>query len=293
VNEVILDLFESFKGGALLKNISFENNIHFNDLIIESDDFIIKDILQNFISNAIKCTNQGGVKIIADIEKNNNLDFLVIKVEDTGVGIPKEKLDIIWEPFRQASEGFSRNFEGTGLGLSIVKRSAELLGGILNVESEEGKGSVFTISFPIKILSRSVEEGIQNVELVNPIVTNKRILYVEDDELSREVVKRFLLKICEIEAVDNPSEAIEKVKSKIYDAILMDINLRGNKNGVDLMQEISSIPNYEKIPIIALTAYASQDDKVKFLSQGFTHYISKPFKKFALIELINSVFVEY
>ncbi|MDP3444000.1 MAG: response regulator, partial [Ignavibacteria bacterium] len=226
------------------------------------------------------------------VKKKNDLDFLVIKVADTGVGIPKEKLDIIWEPFRQASEGFSRNFEGTGLGLSIVKRSSELLGGILNVESEEGKGSVFTISFPIKIISRSVDVGVQNVELVNPTATNKRILYVEDDELSREVVKRFLLKTCEIEIADNASEAIEKVKSQIYDAILMDINLKGSKNGVDLMQEIRKHSNYEKIPIIALTAYASQDDKVKFLSQGFTQYISKPFKKLALIELISSVFTE-
>jgi PAS domain S-box-containing protein len=292
VNELILDLFESFRGGALLKNITFENNIIFNELIIESDDFIIKDILQNLVSNAIKCTNHGGVKIIAEVKKKNDLDFLVIKVADTGVGIPKEKLDIIWEPFRQASEGFSRNFEGTGLGLSIVKRSSELLGGILNVESEEGKGSVFTISFPIKIISRSVDVGVQNVELVNPTATNKRILYVEDDELSREVVKRFLLKTCEIEIADNASEAIEKVKSQIYDAILMDINLKGSKNGVDLMQEIRKHSNYEKIPIIALTAYASQDDKVKFLSQGFTQYISKPFKKLALIELISSVFTE-
>jgi PAS domain S-box-containing protein len=293
VKELVLDLFESFRGGALLKNIAFENEINFNELIIESDDFIIKDILQNLVSNAIKCTDKGGVKIIAEVEKNNDSDFLVIKVADTGVGIPKEKLDVIWEPFRQASEGLSRNIEGTGLGLSIVKKSSDLLGGIINVVSEEGKGSLFTIRLPIKIISGSVEVGIQNTELVNPTAINKRILYVEDDELSREVVKRFLFKTSEIEAVSNASEAMEKVKSKMYDAILMDINLKGSKNGVVLTQEIRSLTNYERIPIIAITAYASQDDKVKFLSQGFTHYISKPFKKLALIELINSVFTEY
>lgn len=146
VNALITNLFESFKGGALRKNLSFEKDINFKELVVETDEIILKDILQNFVSNAIKYTNKGFVKLRADIDKS---DLLVIEVKDSGLGIPKDKLELIWEPFRQVSEGLNRSFEGTGLGLSIVKKSAELLGGNVKVESEYGKGSSFKILLPI------------------------------------------------------------------------------------------------------------------------------------------------
>ncbi len=149
IKELITSLFESFKGGALRKKLFFEKEIKFNDLVIETDEVILKDILQNFVSNAIKYTNDGYVKLTAEIEKKEVINSLVIKVTDTGLGIPKDKLELIWEPFRQASEGLNRSFEGTGLGLSIVKKSTVLLGGDVKVESEYGKGSTFTFSLPI------------------------------------------------------------------------------------------------------------------------------------------------
>jgi len=149
MNELITNLFESFKGGALRKNLSYEKEINFTELVIETDEIILKDVLQNFVSNAIKYTNEGFVKITADIEKKVENDLLVINVADSGLGIPADKLELIWEPFRQASEGLNRSFEGTGLGLSIVKKSAELLGGNVVVESEFGKGSTFKLILPI------------------------------------------------------------------------------------------------------------------------------------------------
>lgn len=149
VGDLITNIYESFKGGALHKEISFEKKVNFDELIIESDEILIKEILQNFVNNAIKFTNSGGVELSADVINKNKTDILVIKVADSGVGIPSEKLDLIWEPFRQASEGMNRSFEGTGLGLSIVKRSADLLGGTVSVKSECNKGSVFVLELPI------------------------------------------------------------------------------------------------------------------------------------------------
>lgn len=292
VNELISDLYESFKGGALLKKISFEKRINFDELIIESDDIIIKDILQNFVSNAIKYTDQGGVEIIADIERNNSRDYLVIKVADTGIGIPKEKLKVIWEPFRQVSEGLNRSFDGTGLGLSIVKKSAELLQGSLSVESEEEHGSVFTFVLPINIINESISVIDHNDVIVNKSSASKKIIYIEDDEYSRNIVQRFLFGYYEIETATNANEAIEKVKTKLFDAVLMDINLKNKLNGIDLTQEIRKLDGYEGIPIIAITAYASKDDKSNFLASGLTHYIAKPFKKSELINLVNSVFTD-
>ncbi|MBX2974548.1 MAG: PAS domain S-box protein [Ignavibacteriaceae bacterium] len=149
MNKLITGLFESFKGGTLLKKLSFEKEINFDELLIETDELMLKDILQNLISNAIKYTEEGSVKLTAKIGTNEDSGNLEIKVTDTGIGIPEDMLKIIWEPFRQVSEGLNRSFEGTGLGLSIVKKSVELLGGNIEVESIYGKGSIFKLSLPI------------------------------------------------------------------------------------------------------------------------------------------------
>jgi PAS domain S-box-containing protein len=291
-NELITDLCDSFKGGALLKKISFEMKLNFENLIMESDDTIIKDIVQNFLNNAIKFTNTGKIELIADVVKTDDEESLVIKVADTGVGIPKEKLDLIWEPFRQASEGLSRRFEGTGLGLSIVKKSAELLGGKLNVESEEGKGSVFTFILPLNKIDAENIFVVQNNEVTVNLFSGKKIIYVEDDEYARDIVERILNGISEIETAATPDEALQKVQSALFDIVLMDINLKHNINGVELAQEIRKLPGYHDKPIVAVTAYASVSEKANFLSKGFTHYIAKPFKKTELISLLNSIFIE-
>ncbi len=149
---LITNICETYKGGALRKNLKFKTDLNCGDLLIMSDESLIGDILGNLISNAIIYSDKGTIEITADNTVRNNSDYLTIKVKDEGIGIPAESLMVIWEPFRQASEGFGREFEGTGLGLSIVKKSCELLGGKISVESEKGKGSVFTVELPIEVI---------------------------------------------------------------------------------------------------------------------------------------------
>lgn len=146
INLLILEIFEQFKYQALKKNLSFEKDINLPaDFKLLSNEKLLRSIINNLISNAIKFTSVGKVKISSFLANN---DF-VIEVEDTGIGVPKEKQGVIFDEFRQVSEGHARAFEGTGLGLSLVKKFVELLGGKIEVESELNKGSKFIVYFPI------------------------------------------------------------------------------------------------------------------------------------------------
>lgn len=290
LNEVITGVFETFRGGALHKKLSYNLRINFDKIVIFSDEGIIKDILQNLISNAIKYTHKGQVEVTANIERRNFTDYFVVKVSDTGIGIPDDKIKLIWEPFRQVSEGYAREFEGVGLGLAIVKKSAELLGGKISAESSPGNGSVFTFELPIKISGGNIWNNDDNRPNSEPMVTGKKILHIEDDFFSQELVRRLLSPFNKLDSVKTPEEALQRVKAENYDALLMDINLGMGMNGITLIKEIRKLPGYESLPIIAVTAYASDEDRLRFLSEGFTGYLSKPFRKKELINILLTVF---
>lgn len=134
------------------------------------------------------------------------------------------------------------------------------------------------------------------MEEINKQVINmpkkRKLFYVEDDEFARDVVYRMLSVYYELDIVNNSDEALLKAASNQYDAVLMDINLKGKLNGIELTKELKKLPGYEKLPFIAFTAYASNNDEERFLSQGLSHYISKPFTKAELISKVNAVFVK-
>jgi len=303
IYEVINYSFKFFSKEAEKKNLNFiknifkERNYNEKELIIKFDEEALEEILNNLLSNAIKYTEKGSIELKADIEKRNEDEFLVIKVTDTGIGIPKEKQNLIWEEFRQVSEGVNRSFQGTGLGLAITKKQVELLGGKISVESEEGKGSTFIVELPIRRTgqvekSTAVKNG--NDETYETVETNnlqisKKILYVEDDRDAQNVVYKTLSNNYTIEIANNTDEALAKVKSQKYDAFLIDINLGKNMDGVQLMKMIREMPEYKKTPMMAITAYAADNDREEFLAKGFTHYISKPFALKELKELVREM----
>jgi signal transduction histidine kinase len=133
------------------KNLKLNLNVHRDTFIHSTDLSMLKVILDNLVNNAIKFTNEGEISLISDITYVDGSAQLLLKVSDTGVGIKKEELHLIFDEFKQLSEGFTKDFQGSGLGLSITKKFVELLGGKINVESELGKGTTFIISFPIEI----------------------------------------------------------------------------------------------------------------------------------------------
>ncbi len=147
----LTETYQNFKGMAEKKNLKITLDLHSDSFILETDVGMLKVILENLVNNAIKFTTKGEIKILSDVEYSKNEPKLTVKVIDSGVGIKKKDVPLIFEEFKQLSEGFTKDFQGSGLGLSITKKFVNLLGGTISVESEYGKGTTFTISFPTEI----------------------------------------------------------------------------------------------------------------------------------------------
>lgn len=271
--------------GLLIRVDTKEQNIWAN-----LDDQILSQILNNLIGNAIKYTLKGSVTIEVSSEKDNNKNKAVIKVIDTGIGIKQEFLTQIFEEFRQVSEGLNRHFEGTGLGLTITKRFVEMMSGKISVSSKLNIGSVFKIEFeqiPNPGLSSGISEKSHKVaEQKFELTFLPEILMVENDEVSRDITSRFLKNICKVTFAETGEKAIELAKQKNFKVILMDINLGLGLNGIETAKLIKQINGYEKTPIIAVTAFAMAGEKDEFLRSGCTNYISKPFNKKDITDLL-------
>ncbi|MDP4117186.1 MAG: PAS domain S-box protein, partial [Bacteroidota bacterium] len=285
-----------FEGAAFIKRIYLNTSIHYPDISILADKRILRDILNNLLTNAIKYTEKGGVVVETDmVIVDGTKKLAVIKVKDTGIGIPEDKTKLIFEEFRQVSEGLNRRFEGTGLGLTITKKLVNLLNGEISVESKIGEGSVFSISFPVNEQAVAASKTDDDVELdkVMPFKAaargKKSILLVEDDSSSQLIASILLKTLGKVDVVDTGEEAIAKVTTKNYSIILMDINLGIGINGIDAVRKIRKYDNYKYTPIVAITAFAMEGDREEFLSKGFTHYISKPYKNEALFNMVKEI----
>ncbi|NLT51713.1 MAG: HAMP domain-containing histidine kinase, partial [Ignavibacteria bacterium] len=153
---LIEDIYRQFSVAAARKNVKLLKNIKFDELVMHTDGNLVSEILNNLVNNSLKFTEKGSIEISAQIIIKEKKDILELKVTDTGIGIPKDKQDLIWEEFRQASEGTTRTYQGTGLGLTIVRRYAEILGGRTYVESEEMKGAAFIVELPLSNYTEKV-----------------------------------------------------------------------------------------------------------------------------------------
>ncbi len=292
-NELLQESVNLFQSVSKQKELFLDLSLPPQEIYINSDRDMLLKIFNNLISNAIKYTVKGGVYVKCKL--NNSSGSIVVDVIDTGVGISKEYQDIIFEPFRQASEGYSRKFEGTGLGLSLAKKYIEMLNGSITIVSAQGKGSTFTITLPYhlktdKELSGANKKRDLTEKEKSSIVNSTTILLVEDDETNAAVISAYLKDFVSLQHEFDGENAIINCRKNKYDAVLMDINLKGI-SGIDAMNEIRHInEHYKKIPFIAITAYTMLGDKENFLSLGFDHYLSKPFKREELISLLFHIF---
>ncbi|MFH0735572.1 MAG: PAS domain S-box protein [bacterium] len=294
VSNVIKNVCDVFVVAAMEKGLRFKSIIKDKNIYAKLDELYFITILNNLIDNAIKYCNVGTITIETGTEFSDDNHNLYIKVIDTGIGIPKEKLNIIWKAFRQVSEGLNRSFEGTGLGLTIAKKLTELMHGVISVESEDGCGTVFTVKFPTVIETEKIvpPQTESDKKLMPDVVIKDQfimpsILYVEDDTINQNVVKLFVKNLYSIDTADNAIMGLQMTKQKIYDAILMDINLGHGMNGIQLTKEIKLMPEYFATPIIAVTAYTMESDKTEFMEAGCTHYLAKPFLRNNLLDLLG------
>ena len=273
--DVIRNLFAS---NASQKNILLEFHTDNLKWCIVSDPTRVKQVIANLLSNAIKFTPEHK-KIILNVDYDENKEELFIEVIDEGIGIPKDKLNTIFESFSQADNSTTRKYGGTGLGLTISHKLIELLGGALKVESEVGKGSRFYFTIPAKKTKLiPKKEKIETKKTLNEKF-DKYILVVEDNPANQMFMKVILNKMgIKFDIANDGIEAIKKFKENKYDLILMDENMP-NMNGIEATKKIREIEKEENLDhtiIVALTANALEGDRERFILAGMDYYLSKP-----------------
>ncbi len=243
-----------------------------NNLI--GDHVKLSQILLNLITNAIKFTENGEVKVaIKLLSINKHVVFIYFEVSDTGIGIPEDKLEAVFESFSQGSVEINRKYGGTGLGLNIVKKLVEILGGKIKLESKMGHGTTFSF-----VLNFSIGDEIPFSEekKYDPSkLADKKILLVEDNKINQMVISKMLENkkmICSI--AETGEEGVELAKNKNYDLILMDIHLPG----ISGTKATENIRTFDKeTPIVALTAISLDENREMLLSFGMNEVITKPF----------------
>lgn len=278
------DFFKLASSVANQKNIDFE--FFFDQNIPEfvfGDPLRIKQIIMNLTNNAMKFTTKGYVKVnILTLSISESIINLKIEVADTGIGIPKNKLEDIFLAFNQADSSTTRKYGGTGLGLSICAQLAHLMGGAIYVNSTVGKGSTFIFTVTLGVASQSIID--QSLLIINENKNLKiekkqlKILLAEDNLINQKITVTFLKRLGHtVDVADNGRIAIEKYQSGSYDLILMDIQMP-EVSGFEATSTIREIEKQSSghIPIVALTAHALVGDKEKCLASGMDDYLTKP-----------------
>lgn len=243
----------------------------------------LKQILINLLNNAVKFTKKGNIKLELTLEKSmsgdSNKSSVKFLVKDTGVGIEKEKQEMIFEAFTQEDASIIRKFGGTGLGLYICKVIVSAMNGKINVSSTPNKGSEFSFIIDLEQVQPFSEE-ISNASsdiAADPALQGKKILIVEDNEMNLKLISILLKKIgCIIDTAGNGKEAVDKIKEYNYDLILMDIQMPV-MDGIEATRIIRSDMK-NNIPIVALTANIVEDDKKRAFEYGMNDYMLKPIR---------------
>lgn len=281
----------SAKEKGLSFQLEYDENIY---PLLVGDPTKLSQIITNLISNAIKFTHRGIVKVIVSLVEQKKQTYTIkFSVTDTGIGIPSDKIDTIFDSFTQASIDTTRKFGGTGLGLTISRNLVSLQGGTMNVQSTLGLGTVFSfvLDFP-KSLAKIIPSSLQNNHYLDIIkqddLEGLNILIAEDNEANRYVISRFLQswKIAYSFAV-NGKEVVAKIQEKPYDLVFMDLHMP-ELDGYEATKQIRLLPDkfYQEIPIIALTASVLSEVGARIHELGMNDFLLKPFEPRELYQKI-------
>lgn len=290
IHKLVNDLVLIYQNNNLLKEKSLTLNYIYPDvrdkLPIYTDSLRLKQILSNLISNAIKFTETGKITIEFEIVSDNGNQFVKFIVKDTGIGIPSDKFDFIFERFRKIETDKDKLFRGNGLGLYIAKRLSNLLGGEIKVESIVGKGSSFILIIPYITKSKAELPGSDFQQAYTKMSwPDKSILVVEDESSNYKYLEALLANRVNVIWVKNGADAVKACSEQTIDLVLMDVKLP-KMNGFEATRRIKqSLPD---LPVIAVTAFAMEADKNESIQAGCDNYISKPYKMEELFSLINT-----
>jgi PAS domain S-box-containing protein len=284
LRDLLPSLIGMFAYQAKEKKILLDHKVHPSlNRIILGDPVRLNQILINLISNAVKFTHSGQIQIRCSAEKKTKSGCIVkIQVIDTGVGVPSDKLETIFESFSQADASVTRNYGGSGLGLTIVKQLVELQNGTIELKSEERKGSNFIVRIPYsfgkseRLKKTSIRKTMDVLD--NKMLKELKVLLVEDNDINRLYAKSILHQWnCSVDIAENGLVAIEKIKNHFYDVVLMDVQMPV-MDGYEATRAIRLMDSHKRhVLIIALTANATKTDIQKCLSSGMNDYLPKPF----------------
>lgn len=300
IRDTLTQIIQLFKARADEKKISLSCTFD-DDLpeVLIGDAVRLRQILLNLTSNALKFTDSGSVNLDVRIIAAEDKDIrLLFKVTDTGRGISGDQLESIFESFTKIIDQNSKELiGGTGLGLAIVKQLTELQGGIISVSSAPGKGSVFNIELPYRLnepvrISHRSAASERRPSIEQKDLTQVRILLVEDNKVNQFLAQKLLKKMgFEVDIAGSGKEALTILAEQgASDVILMDVQMP-EMNGYELTQLIrkNTDPAIASIPIIALTAYASENEKEKAMKAGMSDYVTKPYSPDDLLSVILKV----
>lgn len=285
IHDVSQQVLDTLQHKAEEKGLQLVSTIRNIPKVVVGDPVRLNQVLMNLMGNAIKFTEKGSVELrITSVDGKTKFEVI-----DTGIGIPKDKLNTVFENFSQANSSDTRKYGGTGLGLSISKQLVELHGGNISIESELGKGSCF--SFEVTYLIGSEEKYFEQLragDIDGSVLNGLRILLADDNEYNRTVANDTLTSKASVTITEahNGKEALELLQNKDFDIILMDVQMP-MMDGYEATRQIRKLSSEKnKTPIIALTASVIRSDLDKCKEAGMNDYVPKPFKTSELISAI-------
>ena len=296
IEDIRQSVFTVFDAEARKKKIAFRYSVNVEHEHVLTDVTKVKEIFVNILSNAMKYTPSGGsVTVSLEELPCDEPGYMIVRtrVSDTGIGMSQDYLTRIFEAFTREKNTTRSKIAGTGLGMSIVKRYVDLLGGTIQVESELGKGSTFTVTLKHKIADESYYENrqIENPETGTEILEGRNILIAEDNDLNAEIAEAILKRAgLKTERVVNGIQCVNmitKMPADTYDMILMDIQMP-EMDGYEAARAIRQLPDREKacIPIIAMTANAFEEDKKDAMAAGMNGHMAKPIQVEQLLSML-------
>ena len=299
IEDIRQTLFEIFEDEAKKKNLALHYTINVEHENILTDTTKVKEIFVNILSNAVKYTPAGG-SVMVDIDELpcEEPGYMIVRtrVSDTGIGMSQDYLSKIFEAFTRERNTTKSKITGSGLGMSIVKKYVDLLGGTIDVESELGKGSTFTVTLKHRIADESyyVKKHVEESGTGREILKGRKILLAEDNDLNAEIAEAILERAgLKTERVEDGIQCVNRIMQMpvgTYDVILMDIQMP-KMDGYKATQEIRNLPDKDKacIPIIAMTANAFEEDKREAIAAGMNEHIAKPVQADKLLSILSEV----
>ena len=298
IREMVEAMNTVFESSLTKKSLEYQCSLNVVHDQILCDKTKMEEIILNVVSNSIKYTNPHGKITVSidelDSEDEKNADYKVV-VEDNGIGMSQDYLPHIFEEFSREHTSTETRVAGTGLGLPIVKSLVDRMGGTIEVESEEGKGTRFIMkfSFPVSLENQVREKEKQNIPDITEKLEGKRILLAEDNELNAEIAETVLeetgIKVKHVEDGIQCIEELKKMPEKYYDVILMDIQMP-NMDGYTATQRIRDLDDSRaEIPIIAMTANAYDEDRRKAQEAGMDGFLAKPLDVDEMMRLLAQI----